>query len=69
MIESPLLKKMRAETLQEAILVLLKDRFDTVPRSVNKPLREIIDENKLQQLILLAAKCSDMETFRQAVLS
>ena len=69
MIESPLLQKMRAETLQEAICVLLKDRFGTVPRTVNKPLREIIDENKLQQLILLAAKCPDLQTFREALLA
>ena len=69
MIESPLLQKMRAETLQEAILVLLKDRFDTVPRNVNKPLREIIDEKKLQQLILQAAKCPDLEAFREALLA
>ncbi len=69
MIESPLLQKMRAETLHEAILALLKDRFDHVPQNVTKPLRGIIDENKLQQLILLAAKCPDIQTFREALLS
>jgi hypothetical protein len=60
---------MRAETIQENILVLLKNRFNTVPRNVTKPLREIIDEKELQQLLLLAAKCPDMEAFREALLS
>ena len=69
MFESPLLQKMRAETLQEAILALLKDRFDAIPRTVTKPLREIIDEKKLRKLNLLAAKCPDLQTFREALLS
>jgi hypothetical protein len=69
MIESPLLKKMMAETRHEGILDLLKDRFGTVPQKVTKPLREILDEKKLRKLNILAAKCPDLETFRDALLS
>jgi hypothetical protein len=68
MIESPLLQKMRAETLHEGILAILKDRFQTVPRNVTKLLRAVIDEDKLRSLNVFAAKCLDLETFRQALL-
>ena len=69
MIESPLIQKVRAESIQETLLALLKDRFGTVPRNVTKPLREILDEKKLRQLNVLAAKCPDLETFREVLLS
>ncbi|HEY7329843.1 MAG TPA: hypothetical protein VH592_19570 [Gemmataceae bacterium] len=69
MIESPLIQKVIAESIQQDILALLKDRFDTVPRNVTKLLREVLDEKKLRQLILLAAKSPDLETFRDALLS
>jgi hypothetical protein len=69
MIESPLLQKMIAETLHEVILDALKDRFGTVPRDVTRPLREVIDEKKLRQLIRVANKCPDLEAFREALLS
>jgi hypothetical protein len=69
MIESPILQKMRAETIHELILDLLKERFGTVPRDVTNYLREIIDEKKLRKLNLLAAMCPDLEAFRDALLS
>ena len=69
MIESPLLKKMRAETIHELILDALKERFGTVPRDVNKLLREIIDEKKLRRINRVAIKCADLEAFREALLS
>jgi hypothetical protein len=69
MFESPVLQLFVAKRFHEAILNLLKDRFDTVPRNVTKPLREIIDEKKLHQLIVLAAKCPNLEVFREALLS
>jgi hypothetical protein len=67
MIESPLLQKMIAERLHDTILVILKDRFGTVPREVIRLLREVIDEKKLQQLAVLAGKCPDLEEFREAL--
>ena len=69
MFESPVLQQFVAKRLHEIILALLKDRFGTVPQRVTKPLREVLDEKKLQQLNVLAAKCPDLETFRQALLS
>jgi hypothetical protein len=69
MIESPVLQRMRAETLHAAIRVVLKGRFRTVPRDFTKHLGEIIDEKKLQELTLLAATCPDLAAFRDALLS
>ncbi len=69
MIESPLLQKMRAETAHKLILVILKGRFGTVPRDVTRHLSEIIDEERLQRLSLLAATCPDLAAFRDALLS
>ncbi len=69
MLESPLLQKMIAETRQGDILDLLKDRFGTVSSDVNKHLRAIIDEKKLRKLLLLAAKCPDLQAFRDVLLA
>jgi hypothetical protein len=69
MIESPLLQKMIAESLHQAILDLLKDRFGTVPQDVTRHLRTIINEKKLRKLNLLAAKCPDLRAFQEAVLA
>jgi hypothetical protein len=68
MIESPMLQKMRAETLHEAILDLLKDRFGTVSLDVTNRLREVLDEKKLRKLIKIGAKCADLKGFREALL-
>jgi hypothetical protein len=69
MIESPLLQKMRAETIQELTLDALKRRFGTVPRDVAKRLREIVDESKQRELHGIAISCPNMEAFREAVLA
>lgn len=69
MIESPLLQKMRAETIHELIVDALKDRFGAVPREVMKHLREIIDEKKLRRLNRIANKCANLDAFREALLS
>ena len=69
MIESPLLQKMIAEKLQGAIEEALKARFGTVPSDVSNLLRAILNEKKLTKLNGTAAKCTDMEAFRQKLLS
>ena len=69
MIESPLLQKMLAETIQELTLNALKIRFGTVSCDVTKRLREIIDEKKQRQLHSVAVICPNMEAFRQALFS
>jgi hypothetical protein len=68
MIESSLLQKMIAESLHEAILELLKDRFSAVPRDVSRRLRDVLNEKKFRQLNKVAAKCGDIDGFRQALL-
>jgi hypothetical protein len=69
MIESPLLKRMIAETLHKGILALLKARFGTVPREVTRLLQEVLDEERLTKLIVLAGQCPDLQAFREALLS
>jgi hypothetical protein len=69
MIESPLLQKMRAETINKVTLKVLKARFGTVPRDVTRHLQAILDEEKLTDLGVLAAQCPDLQAFREALLS
>ncbi len=69
MFESPVLQRFVAKRFHESILYLLKARFGTVPRTVTKPLREIIDEQKLVQLNVVAAQCPDLASFREALLA
>ncbi len=69
MIESPLLQKMIAEKLHVAIREALKARFGTVPREVTRLLGEILDERQLTRLNGIAAKCADLQAFREALLA
>jgi len=69
MIESPLLQKMLAENTQGNILAILKKRFTTVPHEVTRLLRAVLNEEQLQTLVILAATCPDMKTFREALLA
>jgi hypothetical protein len=69
MFESPLVQKWKAEAVHEAIIDLLKVRFGATPRDVTKPLRTIIDEKQLRRLNRVAAKCSDLDAFRNALAS
>jgi len=57
----------RAEAQHGDILDLLKDRFGKVPRDVAKEVARIIDTKKLSNLNILAAKCRDMEAFREGL--
>ncbi len=69
MFESPVLQRFVAARFHDAILDVLKARFGTVPTAVTKHLREVIDEQRLRQLNLLAAQCPDLAAFREALLS
>jgi hypothetical protein len=68
MIKSPMLQKMRAETIHRTIEEFLKGRFGAVPRDVARLLQNIIDERKLNKLSRIAGKCADIEEFREALL-
>lgn len=67
MLESPLIQKWKAESLHDAIVAVLKNRFGAVPREVTKPLRALREEKKLITLNVLAAKCRDLDAFRDAL--
>jgi hypothetical protein len=69
MLESPMLKKMIATSKHEDPLAISKDRFGIVSQEVARLLREAIDEKMLRKLILLASKCPNLPTFREALLS
>ena len=69
MIESPLLQKVIAERMQQVVIDVLKDRFDTVPRDVTRLLRAELKEKKLRKLNILAARCPDMDAFREGLLA
>jgi hypothetical protein len=69
MFESPLLTKMIAERFHKVITKVLKARFGSVPRDVTRLLRQVLDEEKLITLNVLAALCSDLEAFREALLA
>ncbi len=69
MIKSPLIQELRAEVLQEVIVEILKDRFGTVPRGLVKQLNTILSEKTLKKLNLHAAKCPDLNAFRERLLS
>jgi hypothetical protein len=67
MIESPIVQRWKAETLQETLLEVLKDRFAAVPRDLVKQLRQIGNEKRLKKLVVLAGKCADLDAFKEAL--
>jgi hypothetical protein len=68
MIESPVLQKLMAKRVHGIILALLKDRFGRVPQNLVKLLGEVVDDRKLTDLSVFAAKCEDLDAFREAIL-
>ena len=69
MIESPVIQRWKAESLHEAILAVLKERFGSVSRELTKLLRSTSDEKKLIRLNVLASQCADLAAFREALLA
>jgi hypothetical protein len=67
MIESPMLKKWLAENLHEAIEEVLRARFKSVPRDLLTELHKIVNERRLKKLSGVAAKCPDLDAFREAL--
>jgi hypothetical protein len=65
--ESPMVQKLIAKRVHGLILAILKDRFGPVRRNVVKLLEDILDEKKLTALTVFAAKCSDLDAFREAL--
>jgi hypothetical protein len=69
MIESPLIQEIVAERMHKAILRFLTRRFGSVPQEIERRLRTVQDEARLDELLDLAADCPDLETFRARLLS
>jgi hypothetical protein len=67
--ESSVLQHFLARRFHDAILDILKDRFGKVPQDITKLLGAVINEKKLRKLNVLAAKCLDLATFRDALVS
>jgi hypothetical protein len=67
-IESPMLQRMVAKSLHVAIQEALKARFGSVPRDVTRLLGDILDERKLHKLNGVAAKCMNLDAFRETLL-
>jgi len=68
MIESPLIQELLAETLTDTkrkdILLLLADRFGSVPPELIAGLQAIQDEVRLSALLVWASRCPDLDAFR-----
>ncbi len=69
MIESPLIQELVAERAQKAILLVLQDRFGTVPPEIISALQPVQDEKKLDELVVWASRCPDLEAFRKRLTS
>lgn len=63
MIESPLIDELMVERTQQIILQFLEGRFGTVPEALSARLQSVSKMNKLDELIKVAAKCSDLKSF------
>ena len=64
MIESPLIQELMAERSHKHILRLLTGRFGPVPPEIAASLQNIQDEQTLDDLVDVASRCPDLETFR-----
>jgi predicted transposase YdaD len=75
MIESPVLDEVKeilkkryeaegaAKATRQAIRATLEARFGTVPAERVVPLEAVADENRLKELVRLAATCADLDAF------
>lgn len=68
MIESPLLMEVLAERVHRVILRVLHDRFGQVSKEIGDTLKTIRADERLDELSSLAARCNDLEAFRQHLL-
>jgi hypothetical protein len=68
MIESPLIQELMATRMHKAILGLLAKRFGKLPADLEKSLRAIQDEDRLDQLVCWAAECPDVTAFAKQLM-
>jgi hypothetical protein len=63
MAEFPLVQEWQADAVREALTDLLKDRFQSLPADLDRQLQGVRRLKALKQLILIAAKSPDLDTF------
>jgi hypothetical protein len=69
MIESPVLQEFVADAQRKSIILVLIERLGPAANAIGPALSAITDSEKLDDLTRLSAKCPDLETFRQEVLT
>jgi hypothetical protein len=67
MIESPIIQGIVAEALHRAIVDLLTGRFGELPADLERDIRTVVDEDRLVALNRIAASCTNLDAFRQAL--
>lgn len=67
MIESPLIQEIVAERMHKDILAFLESRFGRVPQDLATDLEAIHDEQTLDELVKLAARCRTLSAFHKRV--
>lgn len=69
MIDSPILNDLIArketERSHRMILALLEDRLGPIPNEVVQRLQRVTEEDRLTELVKVAGRCPDVETFAQ----
>jgi hypothetical protein len=69
MIDSPLIVELISKRIHRLILGILEDRFGAVPADIVRAIETVTDDERLQALNTLAARCPDLEAFRAQVAS
>jgi hypothetical protein len=67
-VERETAQRVERETLRREVSRLLAERFGPVPEDVTARLRDIQQQPKLSDLLLVAALCPDLEAFRTALI-
>ena len=63
MIKSPLIVELIAERIVRDLSVILEARFEHVPQDVLLRLQSTWDDELLTDLVRVAARCADLESF------
>jgi hypothetical protein len=64
-IESPTVNRWKAEAKVEALLGLLKGRFDSVPAEAKEQIKATTALDVLQRWVILAATADSLDAFRR----
>ena len=69
MFESPLLQEMMAKARRKDVLMVLRERFGSVPVDVSELLEVVTTEKALDRLVKKAVACPSIDAFRDHLLS